>query len=159
MEIGRRTFLRRAGAAVAGLAALDAPGCSDDDGPPEGWVAAGPVAELTAGEYTERRVRMAPELDGGYLETVWLRLAAGGGKPRVVALSGLCTHLGCPVRYVVASRRFICPCHGGVFGFDGAKMTPIVPRALDRYPAKVHDDTVYLGPRIRSPGPPGPAGF
>ena len=29
-------------------------------------------------------------------------------------------HLGCPVRYVEAAERFICPCHGGVYNFRGA---------------------------------------
>ena len=31
-----------------------------------------------------------------------------------IALSSRCMHLGCPVRYVPAAERFICPCHGGV---------------------------------------------
>src|SRR5688572_6439328 len=30
-----------------------------------------------------------------------------------IAISTRCMHLGCPVRYVAASERFICPCHGG----------------------------------------------
>ena len=29
-----------------------------------------------------------------------------------------CMHLGCPVRYVQAAQRFICPCHGGVYDFQ-----------------------------------------
>ncbi len=36
-----------------------------------------------------------------------------------VALSSRCMHLGCPVRYVQAAERFICPCHGGVYDFRG----------------------------------------
>ena len=28
-------------------------------------------------------------------------------------------HVGCPVRYVQASQRFICPCHGGIYNFQG----------------------------------------
>ena len=28
-----------------------------------------------------------------------------------IAISTRCMHLGCPVRYVDASQRFICPCH------------------------------------------------
>ena len=27
--------------------------------------------------------------------------------------------LGCPVRFVEAAERFICPCHGGVYSFTG----------------------------------------
>src|SRR6266542_426858 len=36
-----------------------------------------------------------------------------------IAISTRCMHLGCPVRFVEAAERFICPCHGGVYGFDG----------------------------------------
>src|SRR5436190_192651 len=28
-----------------------------------------------------------------------------------VAISTRCMHLGCPVRYIAASERFVCPCH------------------------------------------------
>jgi Rieske Fe-S protein len=36
-----------------------------------------------------------------------------------IAISTRCMHLGCPVRFVEAAGRFICPCHGGVYGFTG----------------------------------------
>jgi len=36
-----------------------------------------------------------------------------------IAISTRCMHLGCPVRYVEASERFICPCHGGVYDIEG----------------------------------------
>ena len=38
---------------------------------------------------------------------------------RIIAISTRCMHLGCPVRYIEASERFICPCHGGVYNFRG----------------------------------------
>ena len=38
-----------------------------------------------------------------------------------IALSSRCMHLGCPVRYVAAAERFICPCHGGVYDFRGMR--------------------------------------
>ena len=36
-----------------------------------------------------------------------------------IAISTRCMHLGCPVRYTPAAQRFICPCHGGVYDFEG----------------------------------------
>ena len=41
------------------------------------------------------------------------------GTGEFIAISTRCMHLGCPVRYVEASARFICPCHGGVYDFEG----------------------------------------
>ena len=157
MSLSRRRFLKRVSAALAGPLALGAAGCEGEGGPPEGWVKAGPLAGLDPDRYAPRRVRMVPELDGGYLATVYLRRARAGSET-VVALSDRCTHLGCPVRFVAASRRFVCPCHGGVFGFRGGRLGGPPQRDLDRYPAEVHDGQVYLGPRIRSRGPAGPAG-
>lgn len=37
----------------------------------------------------------------------------------VVALSNICPHLGCKVRWEEDKRQFSCPCHGGVFQPDG----------------------------------------
>lgn len=50
-----------------------------------------------------------------------------------VAISTRCAHLGCPVRYVQASERFICPCHGGVYGFQGEVDGGPPVRPLDRF--------------------------
>src|SRR3712207_1772614 len=41
-----------------------------------------------------------------------------GTEVPFVAMSTRCMHLGCPVRYVDAAKRFICPCHGGVYDFQ-----------------------------------------
>jgi Rieske Fe-S protein len=40
---------------------------------------------------------------------------------RVIAISSRCAHVGCPVNYVAAAKRFICPCHGGVYDFRGIR--------------------------------------
>ena len=50
------------------------------------------------------------------------------GKPAVVlqptpgdfvALSAVCTHLGCVVSWQEQAGEFLCPCHGGRFSADG----------------------------------------
>jgi menaquinol-cytochrome c reductase iron-sulfur subunit len=69
----------------------------------------------------------------------------GGG--RFVALSTRCMHLGCPVRFVAASERFICPCHGGVYDFRGEVDGGPPVRPLDRFYTRVVDDQVEIGPR------------
>ena len=48
----------------------------------------------------------------------------------VRALSATCTHLGCQVRWD-AKDKFHCPCHGGVYGADGAVLeTPRRGRSM-----------------------------
>jgi menaquinol-cytochrome c reductase iron-sulfur subunit len=66
-----------------------------------------------------------------------------------IALSSRCMHLGCPVRYVQAAERFICPCHGGVYNFRGQVAGGPPVRPLDRFYTRHNQDTglVELGPR------------
>ena len=59
----------------------------------------------------------------------------GGGD--FIALSTRCMHLGCPVRFVEASERFICPCHGGVYDFTGQVDGGPPVRPLDRFYTRV----------------------
>jgi Rieske Fe-S protein len=66
-----------------------------------------------------------------------------------IALSSRCMHLGCPVRYVAAAERFICPCHGGVYDFRGMVAGGPPVRPLDRFYTRLNSSTglVELGPR------------
>jgi Rieske Fe-S protein len=72
---------------------------------------------------------------------------------RYIALSSRCMHLGCPVRYVEAAERFVCPCHGGVYNFRGQVAGGPPVRPLDRFytyePPVGHPGNgyIYLGPR------------
>lgn len=51
----------------------------------------------------------------------------------VLALYGVCTHLGCLPKWVPSNNRFECPCHGSKFAGDGAYIEGPAPRALDRF--------------------------
>jgi Rieske Fe-S protein len=64
-----------------------------------------------------------------------------------VAISTRCAHLGCPVRFVRAAGNFICPCHGGVYGFQGQVIGGPPVRPLDRFQTRVTGDTLEIGPR------------
>jgi menaquinol-cytochrome c reductase iron-sulfur subunit len=65
----------------------------------------------------------------------------------VIALSSRCMHLGCPVRWTAAADRFICPCHGGVYGFDGGVVGGPPVRPLDRFYTRMRNGQVEIGPR------------
>ena len=57
-----------------------------------------------------------------------------------IAISTRCAHLGCPVRWVDAAERFICPCHGGVYDLLGRRVGGPPVRPLDRFPTRVNGD-------------------
>ena len=67
---------------------------------------------------------------------------------RYIALSSRCAHLGCPVRWVDAAERFICPCHGGVYDLLGRRVGGPPVRPLDRFYTRVRNGEVQLGPRF-----------
>ncbi len=70
-----------------------------------------------------------------------------GPYNQYVALSSRCMHLGCPVRYIPAAERFVCPCHGGVYDYTGEPVSGPPVRPLDRFFTRVHNGLVELGPR------------
>jgi len=64
-----------------------------------------------------------------------------------LAISTRCAHLGCPVRFVDAAKRFICPCHGGVYDFAGRVTGGPPVRPLDRFHLRIRNGQLEVGPR------------
>jgi Rieske Fe-S protein len=66
-----------------------------------------------------------------------------------IALSSRCMHLGCPVRWVDAAARFICPCHGGVYNIRGQVAGGPPVRPLDRFYTRLNTTSglIEIGPR------------
>lgn len=60
------------------------------------------------------------------------------------ALSTVCTHLGCRVRWEGNKQRFFCPCHDGIFDREGRVVAGPPPRPLDRYEVRIDKDLVFL---------------
>jgi len=75
------------------------------------------------------------------------KLPKGFEFEEYLALSTRCMHLGCPVHYVSAAQRFICPCHGGVYDFRGFVVGGPPVRPLDRFYTRVRNGQVEVGPR------------
>ena len=59
-----------------------------------------------------------------------------------VALVATCTHLGCAVAW--EGNEFVCPCHGGRYGADGAVIAGPPPRPLPRCEIKIENEVCYL---------------
>ncbi len=77
----------------------------------------------------------------------WLRRE---NDQQFIAFSTICTHLGCPVRWLADADLFMCPCHGGVFYGDGRVASGPPPKPLNQYPVRVYEGRVQI---LTSPAP------
>jgi Rieske Fe-S protein len=123
---------------------------------PFSWQPIGPPSDFSQTNYSVRVITIVPGIgEAGYsIAYVRARNPAIDTEPldqydHFVALSSRCMHLGCPVRYVQAAQRFICPCHGGVYDFRGMVSGGPPVRPLDRFYTRLNYATgmVELGPR------------
>lgn len=62
-----------------------------------------------------------------------------------VALSAVCTHLGCIVKWAAAEEIFICPCHAGKFSPQGAVLGGPPPKPLEVLPVQRTADRLVIG--------------
>lgn len=62
-----------------------------------------------------------------------------------IALSAVCTHLGCIVKWVEADQELLCPCHGGRFSTEGVVLGGPPPAPLELYPVSLQDDQILIG--------------
>lgn len=64
---------------------------------------------------------------------------------RFIALSPVCTHLGCLVNWDSINKEFICPCHAGRYNQQGLVIEgpPVLP--LKRMPIEIREEMVYVG--------------
>jgi len=73
----------------------------------------------------------------------------------LLALSGVCTHMGCLLRWQAAERTFLCPCHGAIFSARG-EFQPRRPGTyqppLPLLQVRVEADQVYVWSTTGEPG-------
>jgi Rieske Fe-S protein len=119
------------------------------------WEAVGPVADFPDDTYIPRTLTIEPGIGDVGKSTVYIRKynTKIDTQPKdeyndFIAVSTRCMHLGCPARFVAASSRFICPCHGGVYDFQGKVAGGPPVRPLDRFYTRVRNGMVEVGPRF-----------
>jgi menaquinol-cytochrome c reductase iron-sulfur subunit len=160
--VTRRRFMEGTAAAVGGVAsaafALPALGFAVgplfEDASPENWQRVGPESEFNPDTYVPRVINVAADAGEAGKTTVYVRKYNPARDNKInddqpyVAISTRCAHLGCPVRYIQASQRFICPCHGGIYDFEGAVAGGPPVRPLDRFYTRVRVGQVEIGDRF-----------
>ncbi|HAR45596.1 MAG TPA: cytochrome B6 [Nitrospiraceae bacterium] len=63
----------------------------------------------------------------------------------LIALSRVCTHLGCLVHYDKENRQLLCPCHAGTFDLDGHVISGPPPKPLPVLPLRVDGENIVIG--------------
>ncbi|MEA2157147.1 MAG: menaquinol-cytochrome c reductase iron-sulfur subunit [Solirubrobacteraceae bacterium] len=160
--VSRRRFMTatvHTGGAIA-MAAFTLPAIGFAFGPifdarEDRWESVGPLADFPADTYTPRTLTISPGIGDVGKTTVYVRKYNDkldsvplDQYSSYIAISTRCMHLGCPVRFVEASARFICPCHGGVYDFEGKRTGGPPVRPLDRFYTRVRNGKVEVGPRF-----------
>ncbi|MFN3431175.1 MAG: ubiquinol-cytochrome c reductase iron-sulfur subunit [Candidatus Sericytochromatia bacterium] len=105
------------------------------------WVKLASASELST---TPTAFTLTAERVEGFMKqkvnaTVYAFTGADG-KP--VAMSNICTHLGCPVSWT--NNEFFCPCHGSHFNQDGTVKAGPAPKALPTFAAKIENGDLYI---------------
>lgn len=72
---------------------------------------------------------------------VLVRTQAG----ELLALSAVCTHLGCIVQWEKEKQGFLCPCHAGHYSAEGAVVSGPPPRPLSKIPFAVANGAITIG--------------
>jgi Rieske Fe-S protein len=62
-----------------------------------------------------------------------------------VGLDRRCTHQGCSIEYR-DGNRFVCPCHGALFGFTGEVLGGPAPVPVDVHAVVREGDTLWVRP-------------
>jgi Rieske Fe-S protein len=164
-SLTRRRAFAVAGQALGGLAGAAiilpalgfaiAPIFDQED---EGWQAVGSTDDFVPDTYKPRVITIVEGIGEAGKSTVYVRQGSPDlelnketgqmeSSNQYIAISTRCAHLGCPVRFVEAAGNFICPCHGGVYGFTGEVIGGPPVRPLDRFQTRVVDGNVEIGPR------------
>jgi len=150
--LSRRDFLSFGTWAIGGLitVGMAIPGVAYIVGPAlqkreaEEWVRLGSASKVEIGTPTLFKAKIERQTGWILNETeLSIYVLTDNGRD-FVAMSNICTHLGCRVRWISEQQQFFCPCHNAAFDKDGEVFDGPPPRALDRYEVKVEDDQLFV---------------
>jgi menaquinol-cytochrome c reductase iron-sulfur subunit len=122
---------------------------------PHHWETVGTASQFTADNYVPVTFTLTAGIGEAGKTTAYVRkfnpkidTDQYDRNTKYIAISSRCAHLGCPVRWVDAAERFICPCHGGVYDLLGRRVGGPPVRPLDRFYTRVEGEQVQIGPRF-----------
>jgi Rieske Fe-S protein len=149
----RRSFVKKLGiGAVAGTigVAVAVPafkylaGTGLEADPRQEWLRIADAGSVPVGEPT--LFKASVERKAGWITTttdISAYVTTLDGE-NFTALSNICTHLGCRVRWVGDQDSFFCPCHNAVFASDGSVVSGPPPAPLQRFDVMVEDGELMI---------------
>lgn len=110
----------------------------------QNWIPLGAVSKVEIGTPTLFKAEVQKQ--AGWIvdeqELTFYVLTDDGRE--FTAMSNVCTHLGCHVRWVADEGEFFCPCHNGVFDKNGNVVSGPPPRSLDQYEVKAEAGQLFV---------------
>jgi menaquinol-cytochrome c reductase iron-sulfur subunit len=150
-DISRRDAMKTAISLIGGLigAALGIPAIAYLIGPSlktnqVNWVRVGPLSGIELGTPTLFKPKVARQ--NGWIteeEEIAVYVLTENGR-EFLAMSNICTHLGCRARWIPEQGQFFCPCHNGVYDKYGYVISGPPPRPLDEFETKIEDDNLFI---------------
>jgi len=150
-DLGRRRFLSAAIVAIGGVitAVVGIPAVAYLVGPAlkqqvEEWVQLGSVKKVETGTPTLFKVTLKHQTGWVTSEEELAAYVLTEDGQNFVALSNICTHLGCRLRWIPEQGKFFCPCHNGIFNKDGSIVSGPQPRPMDRFQTKLDNGILFI---------------
>lgn len=108
------------------------------------WAEVGPLSEFANMDSPMRRTLDLVQRDGWrkIVNTQVIYIDRVNGN--LAALSSICPHLGCAASWQDSEKKFMCPCHGGVFSRNGSRISGPPPRGMDALETKVVDGKLMV---------------
>ncbi len=151
-DVSRRDFMKLAISVIGGVIGLSwaipavaylvEPALKSNQG--EGWIQLGSTAKIEVGVPTLFKVNIQRQTGWVTNEEELSAYVLTEDAREFIAMSNVCTHLGCRVRWIADKQGFYCPCHNGVFAKDGTVISGPPPRPLNRYEVKVENDQLFI---------------
>jgi menaquinol-cytochrome c reductase iron-sulfur subunit len=151
-QISRRDFSALAIWSIGGLitAAVGLPAVAYIIGPAlqnrdtQNWLPLGAASKIELGVPTLFKVKVQRKT--GWIvneDEISVYVRTDDGRT-FTAMSNVCTHLGCRVRWAGDRKEFFCPCHNGVFDEAGNVVSGPPPKPLNQYQVKVENGQLSI---------------
>jgi menaquinol-cytochrome c reductase iron-sulfur subunit len=151
-ELSRRNFMQTAIWGIGGLIGIGfgVPAVAYVVGPSlnsqqtQTWMRLGPTSKVELGTPTLFTFKVQTQT--GWIESsqeISVYVLSTDGRT-FIAMSNICTHLGCHIRWIADQNHFFCPCHNGVFDASGNVVSGPPPRPLTRYDVKVENGQLLV---------------